>query len=284
MPRIEAARVRWWAFGVVLVTIAATLLAVRVNPLETALAYLMLLAAIVEIALMTGIAGGLIASVVGTAAVVLFGQYAGVYLREDTIVNIAAELVAFMLVGPVAGGLARAITGLDRQAQRWLARAEEQSAHDEASGALRPAWSRLRLEEEVQRAALFGRPLSVVLLQLDPSPGAPVQLHGARVAALEAVIRAAQAVTQPPAVVAHAGGDRVLLILPEHTAEQASDLATLLQRRTGRELYYPDPQSRSLGKPVSEWGRLRAGVAVLDGQASGGEALLDRAEAALERG
>lgn len=281
MRMTEAAWARWWAIGLALLTIVASLLIVRVNPLEIAITFLVLLAAIIEIGLMTNVWGGLAASAVGVFAIVLFGQYAGVYLREDRIANIAAELVALLLAGPLAGGLGAAIERLRREAGGWLARAEELTAHDETFGTLKPAWCKVRLEEEAMRAARFGRPLCLALVQLEPSHEEAARDRAARVAALQAVVRLARAITQPPVVIGHAGGDQVLLILPEHTVDQAQQVAEVLRRRARRELYFPDRRGNSLGRPLTEWGELRVGVAALAGRGETGEALLAQARAAL---
>ncbi|MGH2593082.1 MAG: hypothetical protein ACRDGG_06180 [Anaerolineae bacterium] len=277
----ESIRARLWAFGLGLLTLIAALLVVVVNPLEAALAYLALLAGVIAIGLMTNVWGGLMASALSVFAIVLFNQYAGIYTREHAIFNIATELAAFLFVGPLAGGLAGAIDRVQRQADRWLARVEELGVHDETLGTLKPEWAKARLDEEVLRAARFERPLSIVLLQLDPRTGAPLGDRAEREAALRGLIRVARAATQPPTVVAHAGGDRVLIILPEQTADQARRVADALHAQIEREVYFPYGREKSLGRPIGEWGYLHAGLASLNGQAMTGEALMAKVQAEL---
>jgi len=192
MKMTEAARSRSWALLLALVTIITTVLIVVVNPLEAALVYLALLLGTIVLGLLTGLWGGLIAAAAGVVTITLLNQYAGIYARENAVANIATELAAFLLVGPLAGGLGRSIDRVQREADRWLARAEE-----------------------ITRARRFQRPLSIALLQLQANPDAPINQRAQRIAALQAVLRVARAATQPPALITHAGGDQVLMILPE---------------------------------------------------------------------
>lgn len=283
MRTSDSVQVRLWALALSLATLAATLLVVRVNPLEVGAAYLALLAGTTAVGLMTNVWGGLMASAVSAFALIWFDRYAGVYPHEDTILNVASELTVFLLVGPLAGGLATTVERMQRRAAHWLARAEELDAHDEVLGALKPEWATVRLEEEITRAVRFGRPLAAILIQVEPNPEAPIEKRGERVAVLQTLIRLARAATQPPSVIAHAGGDRVLLILPEHTAGQAQSLVGAVQERWAHERYFPGEEPQSLGKPVNRWGQLGSGLVSLDGQPRSAEAFLAQAEANLEK-
>lgn len=290
MQRNESTKTRLWAFALGLVVIAATLLVVRINPFEISLAYLGLLAGVIIVGLMTNLWGGVAASAVGVFAMILINQYAGIYPRENRMINIASELAVFLLVGPLAGMLSGAIEAVQRQANHWLARAEQQTVHDEALGTLKPEWGKLRLDEETLRAAKFGRPLSVVLLQLEASPesmAAKSIPRSERLGALQAVIRLVRATTQPPVVSSYLGNDQVLVILPEHTADQAYQVVTELQVRLASAVYFPAARGaqpltdKSLGKPLAQWGHLHTGIASLSG-AETGEALLALAKNQLE--
>ncbi len=280
MKMSEAARIKIWAFGLALLALAAAFLTIQVNPLMIALAYLALLAGIMAIGLLSGLWGGLVASAVGVFAMAMFNQFAGLYLRESTVFNIATELAVYLLVGPAAGGLAQAVARMQRQAHRWLELAEERATHDEALGALKPAWAIIRLEEEILRAAHFARPLTVAVLQMEPLAGTAVSRSG-RIAALQSLIRIARAHTESPTVVAHAGSDQVLMILPERATEEARRVIQRVQTQAASELYYPDGRNGALGRPLSEWGRLRTGLACANGQGAG-DALLAQALKDLE--
>jgi GGDEF domain-containing protein len=272
---------RVWALVLGVMTGGATLLMVTINPFEVALGYLTLLGVVLAIGLMTNTWGGLIASGLSVFAIVLFNQYAGIYLRESRLLNIGTELGVLLLVGPVAGRLTDSLERLRRAAEHWQTHAEELTIHDETFGTLKPEWSQRRLEEELLRATRFARPLSVALLQLEPLPEAPSANRAERVAALQALIRVARAAAPPPAVVAHLGGDQVLVILPEHTPDEAAQMIQSLQAQAGPTMYFPSGKT-GLGQPLSAWGAVRAGVAGLNGSTDSREVLLAQATAALE--
>jgi GGDEF domain-containing protein len=170
---------------------------------------------------------------------------------------------------------------MQREADRWLARAEELAVHDETLGTLKPEWATVRLDAEIKRAQRFQRPLSIALLHLEAHPEARIGHRPERVAALQAVIRVARAMTQSPALVAHSGGGQVLIVLPEQDAVQARSVVTALQQQLDQEVYYPEGQSQALGKPLREWGQLRSSVVTLNGSTECGETLIAQARAAL---
>jgi GGDEF domain-containing protein len=284
MSMSEGARTRGRALSLAAVAIIAAMLIVVVNPFDVALVYLALLGGAIAIGLMTNVWGGLAASAISVFAIVLIDQATGIYPRENALLNIATELAAFLAAGPAAGSLAAAINRVQREADRWLARAEELSVHDDVFGTLKPDWAKLRLDEEIVRARRFDRPLSIALLHLAPSAAAPIDNRAERVAALQAVIRVARAVTRPPTIVTHAGGDQVLVVLPEHTLDQAQNVIERVRQQVDREPYFPKHRdlNKDLGKPVHDWGQLRIGLVALNGQAASSETLLASARAALK--
>jgi GGDEF domain-containing protein len=278
----EAARARSWALALASFTIATAGLIIAVNPLEAALVDLALLLGVSALGVLTGLWGGLIASAAGVVLIMLLNQYAGIYTREYGVINLATALGAFLLVGPVAGGLGRSIDRMQRKADRWLARAEELAVHDETLGTLKPEWATVRLNAEIERAQRFQRPLSIALLHLQAHPEALLGRRPERVAALQAVIRVARAMTQPPTIVAHSGGDQVLIVLPEQDAAQTRSIVAALRQQLDREVYYPKDQPQALGKPLREWGQLRSSVVMLNGSLECGETLIEQARATLE--
>jgi len=284
MPVNDALWAKLSALGLAMLALVATLLVMAINPMDVSLIYLALLAVTIAVGLLTNVWGGSIASAVSVFAIVMLNQYSGVYPRENLIVNTATELIAFLLIGPLAGSLSIAIDRVQRQANRWLARTEELTVHDDTFGTLRFPWAKVRLEEETMRAAQFRRPLSVAILQLEPHPEAHKQNGHDRVAALQGIVRLARSVTNPPAVVTYAGNDQVLLILPEYTSDQARQLAQTLAERAARARYFPDDKAKTLGKPLGQWGELRFGLASLNGNAETAEGLMNRAREKLEQG
>jgi K+-sensing histidine kinase KdpD len=276
---IESSRARLWAFVLALMTIFAAVTVALINPIETAAVYLILLLGVVVIGLLTNIWGGLAASAVSVFVIVLINQYTGVTARENAILNVATELAACFFVGPLAGGLAGAIDRVQHEADRWLARAEELTVHDETFGTLKPDWSMARLDEEILRARRFKRPLSIALLELTPKSETVSRVE--RIAALEAVIRIARAVTQPPIIVTHSGAGQIMIIMPEHTLDQAQQSIAAIQSQAKSEKYFPNGSTQALGKPIGEWGDLKAGLAEVSGRADNAQSLIESAKQSI---
>jgi hypothetical protein len=249
---------------VVLIAIAAVL-ALKANPFEMGLSYLALLAGVAIVGLMTNTRTGLVVSVLCIFGITLFIRYSGVSILETMSVNTAAQLVALFLIGVTAGRLGRTIGQIQRQANHWMADTEAQTVHDKTFGTLKPAWAEIRLKEEIMRAEQFGRPLSVLLLRVCPeSNGSPKAPHD-RIAVLQAIVRLSRSLTQPPAVVTCTDENQVLLILPEHTGEQANELRQELSEQLTHVLYFPDKETKSLGKALSQWGKVHIGLISLNG-------------------
>jgi GGDEF domain-containing protein len=279
----ESTRIKLWALGLSLAVIAAVFLVTSINPFETGLIYLALLAAVVVTGLISNIWGGFAASAIAVFALILINQFIGIYPSENIVVNVASELAVFFIVGPLAGGLSGAIEKAQRQSDQWLALAEQRAVQDEIFGTLTPAWIKIRLDEEILRAKRFDRPLSIALLQLDPI-SSPASSRNERIAALQALIRIARSAAPSPAVVAHAGGDQVIVILVEHNAESARQIAAQIASRTSTEKYFPPGSNiaeKSLGTPLSQWGQVRVSVVSLDPGLNTSHTLMEKAKSLL---
>lgn len=265
---------RMLAFGLVLLIAITVVLVLKVNPFEIGLSYLALLAGVVMVGLMTNTRTGAVVSVVSIFIITLVNRFSNVYIPETLLVNTAVELIGFFLVGLMAGRLGRTIGQIQRQANHWQAHAGAQTVHDKTFGTLKPAWAKVRLQEETMRANQFNRPLSTILLLVNPEPDVfPKALHE-RVAVLQAIIRLCRSLTQPPSVVTCLDENQVLLILPEYTGEQANELGQRLSDRLPNAIYFPDKETKSLGKAFSQWGQVHIGVASLNGQNTSAEMLL----------
>ena len=279
MARVsEASYLRLWALGLAALSVLAAVLIAQVNPLEGALVSLAALVAVVVVGLLTNVWGGLLAGALGASTMLWITHNAGA-LQPGALASTAGALAAVLLAGPLAGGVSRAIERTRHEADRWLGCAEETAIHDEILGVLKPEWARIRLEEEAVRAAHFGRPLTVALLQLTPRSLASRRAE--RLAALQAVLRVARAALPPAAVVAHAGAGQVLLILPEHTLEQGQLLVEQVCRQSAAGHYFPPQEATPLGQPMRDYGDLGAGLIALDGHPETADELLARARAAI---
>jgi GGDEF domain-containing protein len=275
----SAAWIRIWTIGLALAALSAGFLIASVNPLSISLVFLALLLAVAVAGVLTNFWGGLAASALATLAIVMVNQYVGIYPSQNSVVNISSELAVFLLSGLIAGGIATRIDQTQRQMNEWLVLAEKRATHDEAFSTLRPEWSKTRLEDEVMRAGRYSRPLALALLRLKPLDAHPADSRNDRIAALQALIRICRSASAVGTVVAHAGGDRVMMILPEHTRDQAQALLAQIQTRAAQEVFFPNNE-KGLGKPLREWGTVRTGLAVFSSESS--DALLEKASAMLE--
>lgn len=280
MPNNTTNWIRIWAFALCLVALPAAFLAAQVNPFEVGVAYITLLAGVIAVGLISNPWGGLIASAITVFVMVSFYQYAGIYPREGIVVNVASQLATFLAVGPLAGALGAAIVQAQQQTAHWLSKAEETQVHDDFFGTLKPEWAKIRLEEELLRAQRFARPLTLTLLRPLPGPNASPADLTERVAILKAVIRIAQAYALPPAIITHAGGDDILLILPEHTVEQAQTITHAIENQFELERFYPAAAAgQGLGMALTEWGALKMATVGLNGRSTTADALLQQLRA-----
>ncbi len=279
MMNSAAARLRFWAFALAFDLAIAGFLIASLNSFENGWIFLSLLALVAAIGLLTNVWGGLTASAVSGLAIILINQYVGVYTFENLAINVASELVFFLLAGPLAGLLAGEIRRTGDSLAHWVNLAEQRATHDELFDTLRPEWSRIRLEEEVIRARRFKRPLSVALLQM--SARINTSSRPERVAALQALVRIARSASQPPVVVTYLGSDTILLVLPEHGPDEARRVLADIQDRVAREVYFPPEAGSGMGQRLAEWGAVNFSIASLEEGALSGESLLAQAEAAL---
>jgi GGDEF domain-containing protein len=212
--------------------ITAAFFVVQINPYRISFVYLILLITVITVGLFSSIWGGIFASAAAGIIIIVINQYEGIYLRENTFMNISGELIFFLLSGPLAGLIAKFLEHSERRLTHWQRLAEENTVHDQASGILKPEWILVRLEEEMHRAKRFNRPLSVVLLQWIPDGLQQID----RYTAFRNLARISRAATQLPTVLGHAGSGQVVLILPEYQPEQIQSLIDEIHERAKREI------------------------------------------------
>jgi len=180
-------------------------------------------------------------------------------------------LIIFLVVGTLSGAIALQIEKMQHQIGQLIKNVEEHTTHDETLGILKPEWAKVRLEEEILRATRFKRPLSVSLLEMESTLN---RSQADRSAALQSLIRLAREVTQPPCVVADAGDNQVLLVLPEYTFDQTQTVFSELKTRVSSETYFPPTNNQAevtqLGQPLSAYGYLRTGAVSLNGSTTTG--------------
>ena len=278
MNKNNASALRGWTLGLSLTALAAGFLIANINVFEISLVYLGLFLAVITVGLFTNVWGGLATSGIAVFALVLLNQYVGIYPVQNRVVNIATELAVFLVAGPVAGWLFRVIENGQQQINHWISLAEGYAAHDKTFNTLKPEWSRIRLDEEVARAKNYSRPLSVAFLQFTNIASAD---RKERIAAFQALIRIARSATFPPIVVTYTGENRIMLLLPEHSEEQARQMLSTIRTRAATELYFPDGHEM-LGKPLNQWGEIQMAVASLGPEHGSADSLLQNIASTLE--
>ena len=277
MNKTLALPLRAWTLALSAAALVTGFLIATINAFDVSLIYLGLFLAVVAAGLLTNIWGGLAASGVAVFALAVLNQYVGIYPVQNRILNVATELGIFLAAGPLAGWLSRVIETGQQRLSHWRALAEARATHDETFNTLKPEWVKIRLEEEVERARRFSRPLALALLQFaDLSDAGNMQ----RRAALQALIRIARAATLPPAVVSGTEDGRLMLILPESSSEQARQILSVIETRAAREPFFPDG-TQSLGRPLHQHGAVRTAVTSLSAEHANAEAFLRDAASAL---
>jgi diguanylate cyclase (GGDEF)-like protein len=183
----------------------------------------------------------------------------------------AVLLIGFLLIAVgLAYSLARALTQLH-------ARVEEQALTDPLMG----IWNRRQMAEnlrtEVQRSIRFGRPISLLILDIDDFKQInDTEGHLQGDAVLESIAESVRGVTRSVDEPARYGGDEIALILPETDAKGASVLAERLREKV-RETEVPRRQGGTMGITVS------VGAATIPTSASDVDSLIDAADKALLR-
>lgn len=224
---------RGWSLVVALLSLAASLFIVSINPLSIGLALMLLFLVVLAVGLLTNPWGGLAASAISVLAMGALNQFIGVYTTQNPVISIAGEFAIFLAVGPLGGLIALTIEKENALVRDWVTRAESLDSRDRTFNTMKPDWSLVRLEEEVARAERGRRPLAVAMLHISGIGDRPLQ---ERVASIKALLRICQSSTSTPSVVAYHGENRVLLILPEFSEMGTQELLAEIRERAGSEL------------------------------------------------
>jgi diguanylate cyclase (GGDEF)-like protein len=182
-----------------------------------------------------------------------------------------AILIWFLVAAVVlAWGLARTLTRLhDRVA--------EQALTDPLTGLWNRRYMAETLEREVDRAARFRHPISLIILDVDDFKKInDREGHMQGDIVLEGVADVVRDVTRSIDVAARYGGDELALILVETGREGATVLAERVRERVGR-TEIPLREEGTMGVTLS------VGVATIPDSAADLESLVDAADRALLR-
>ena len=201
-----------------------------------------------------------------------------------SLISLGVDIIAR---GPLPRSVLYVRTGLQlamfiaaAAAASWIARVHTQlrdlSVRDGLTGLYNHAYFKTQLAEEVARAARFGRPLSIILFDLDhfksfnDTYGHQVgdQLLEELAGLLSANLRAVD-------VASRYGGEEFVILLPETGADQAREVAERLRRVVEAHRFMNDHQKGPLSITLS------GGVAAFDRPRSTPDLLLDAADRAL---
>ncbi len=157
--------------------------------------------------------------------------------------------------------------------------AKEQSIRDGLTGAYNHRHFQESLQREVGRADRQGRPLSVLLLDIDDFKAINDRYgHPVGDAILERIVAEIRSeVRGDMDLVARYGGEEFAVILPEIPTEVAAEVAERIRRRIDERLFRPPETEDIIRVTVS------IGLAAYPADASNKKELIDRADAALYR-
>ncbi|MGE5277400.1 MAG: diguanylate cyclase [Acidobacteriota bacterium] len=171
----------------------------------------------------------------------------------------------------------QAVTAIENA--RRYSDAREQSIRDGLTGAYNHRYFQESLQRELGRADRQGRPLSVLLLDIDDFKAVNDRYgHPVGDAILERIVGEIRSeVRGDMDLVARYGGEEFAVILPETPAEVAAEVAERIRRRIDERLFRPPEADDVIRVTVS------IGLAAYPRDASNKKELIERSDAALYR-
>ncbi len=157
--------------------------------------------------------------------------------------------------------------------------AREQSIRDGLTGAYNHRYFQESLQKEIGRAERRGRPLSILLLDIDDfkaiNDGYGHPVGDAILQRIVAEIR--NEVRGDMDLVARYGGEEFAVVLPETPSDEAAEVAERVRTRIDERLFRPPDTNEIVRATVS------IGIATFPNDARNKKELIDRADAALYR-
>lgn len=157
--------------------------------------------------------------------------------------------------------------------------AREQSVRDGLTGAHNHRYFQEALQKEIGRAERRGRPLSVLMLDIDDFKSVNDRFgHPVGDAILQRIVEEIRSeVRGDMDLVARYGGEEFVVILPETPTTEAVEVAERIRSRIDERLFRPPDTQDVLRVTVS------IGLATFPGDAHTNKELIDKADAALYR-
>lgn len=152
--------------------------------------------------------------------------------------NAGVRLAFFLIVNYLVGTV-----------RRELNRVRDLSQKDHLTGAVNRRYFQELAEGEIERAARYGRPLTLVYLDLDNFKTVNDQLgHETGDDVLTTVVQTLRENLRKPDIVARIGGDEFLVLMPETGSDQAETVIERILERTRDRMQQKDwPVGLSIG-------------------------------------
>lgn len=215
----------------------------------------------------------------GLAAIVLwvmFRQATGVWIRDELLQSVL-EVLGLSLNIVLAVRFRQGWEELQREVQELSALRQVLVAGEAGTGLLPHQVAELRLVEEVERARQFGRPLGLLLVEIEQLPGTPME----QIAAQEmhqAVVRQLVSASLVQDIPFRIDLNRVGLIMPERDwTSLYRDTEVIVAALKGASFLDSDGHLRN----VTHYGRLCFGLGTYQGEASRKVDLMRAAEDSL---
>ena len=217
----------------------------------------------------------------GAAAMIFLKQSSGLW-GPETFAPSSLETLAFVTTGLAAGFAGSGLRRMHRP-EAAPATPTSQPAAFGPLGLLPAELGELRLEEEVDRARMYRRPLALMRISLEPLES-PRPSGAEREAVGRAVARCVQSALRITDVPFACGDDCIVAILPETDRLDARRLASRLAAALRAATFHVRPEGgRAVRRPVMDHAIVRVGLAAFpeDG-ATAGELLEASARALAE--
>ena len=159
----------------------------------------------------------LIVGFAGAALMILLKQIAGRW-EPGAFIASGWEILLLIATGLLAGGVGRRVEALVTSEARATESVEAPAFG--SLGLLRPEFGEIRLEDEIDRARLYQRPLTVLKVAIDLIPDQPL-LEAEREGISRAVARLNESMLRVTDILFAYGEDCIVAILPETDLEGA---------------------------------------------------------------
>lgn len=268
----------YWLHLLLALVVAESVVILATNTPRTVAVFLFLFILLAGLSLELGRMRALLVWLVVTSLWIAAKHFLGAW-SQDLLIYHLLEVLLLLAVAWTAGVYS------DRQRRDWNSFAELElrlramDLEDRGAGLLRSAPGLLRLEEEQERAFQCKRPLSLLLLEVQPIPGAPWEPRQGGLV-MKAVAAALKDIALETDVPFQVSNERMALILPETGMDS---LQTSLDRLIANLQVVRSVQENGETRLVSDQAQVRYGFSVYLGESSAAPDMMTAAVRSLER-